>query len=276
MAHLTRFILLTSIRTGSTMLASGLNTNPEIVCFGELFNLSVEYVGFNVAGYDNNSPEDRALRDKDFKAFLERRIFSQPEPVRAAGFKAIREEMPYFPGLWDWLAAQRDIHAINLRRRNLVRSLVSWRIAEATGEWVVTKPQPFASRSPLLTPARLAVRSFRRLLGTSKQAVAPAPRKTITLSAEECRSYFDSVEQTTDKYVRLFEGHPLQTVYYEDLVGDHGRTLAEVQSFLGVTPRGLSFTTRRQNPEPLRTLITNYGELRQAFLSTPYAPFFDD
>ena len=65
------------------------------------------------------------------------------------------------------------------------------------------------------------------------------------------------------------------TVYYEDLVADRKAALHELQVFLGLRPRSLPVATRQQNPEPLRELIANYDELREAFGDTEYAAFLE-
>jgi hypothetical protein len=40
-----RFIVLSGPRVGSTLLATSLNSNPDIVCLGEVFNPSLKSIG---------------------------------------------------------------------------------------------------------------------------------------------------------------------------------------------------------------------------------------
>ncbi len=42
----------------------------------------------------------------------------------------------------------------------------------------------------------------------------------------------------------------------------------------GYRPPHTSF--RRQNPEPLRRLVTNFDQLAREFSGTEWAPFFED
>ncbi len=85
-----RFIVLAGGRTGSNMLVQALNSSPSITCFGEILNRQIEFVGFNVDGYDNFGGKDRALRDRDFNEFLSQRIYClHPEEIRAIGFKLL-------------------------------------------------------------------------------------------------------------------------------------------------------------------------------------------
>ena len=53
------------------------------------------------------------------------------------------------------------------------------------------------------------------------------------------------------------------------------KPLADIQRFLGVRPTPLTVALRRQNPQPLSELISNFDELRAAFASTPQRAFFE-
>lgn len=280
-ADYVRFIILSGARTGSNMLASSLNSSPSITCFRELFNGFSGFIDFSVEGYDNSSAEDRALRNQDFKRFLQERIFCQhPGETRAVGFKMPHVHFRLFPGLLEWLVEDGELRVLHLKRRNLLRMLVSLRIARATGGWVEDQKATLAG---VLTPAkalraaRHPVRAARRLrtLLRPEEPRWKALRTPVVLSEAECRAFFAQVEHDSAHYEGLFRGHPLLTVYYEDLLQDRDQVFDQVQSFLGVKPRPLSVTTGRQNPEPLRELIENYDELYEAFKDTPEVAFFD-
>jgi len=263
------------------MLVSLLNAHPQVTCFREVLNPAHEFIIYGVEGYDNDRAADRALRDADPVAFLLQRIFcAHPAGTAAVGFKTQYEQIWLVPRALEWLLAQDDLRVIHLRRRNLLRARVSIRIAQMTGVWMERKPPPLAG---LLTPAN-ALRALRhpgratkvvRATLRPKRPAADARQQPIALSLDECRFYFNWVEQNAAQYDDAFKGHPLVTLYYEDLVGDRRRRLEEVQKFLGVRPQSLPVATRQQNPEPLRELIANYDELRAAFKDTKYAEFFD-
>ena len=61
----TRFIILAAARTGSNLLATALNEHSNIICFREVFNWRTETIGYFVEGYNNDSAEDRAFRERD-------------------------------------------------------------------------------------------------------------------------------------------------------------------------------------------------------------------
>lgn len=277
-----RFIILSHARTGSTMLASALHLSPEIACFREIFNPLRAGVGFHVEGYDNHSSADRELRDADFRRFLRERIFCEhPTPVRAAGFKIEYSHFQAFPGLLDELVNDPELRVIHVRRRNLLRVMISERIAVQSGVWVEDKRKTFRSKLRLSNTLRAALHPLRvgsRLWRFLRPREAPwkATRQALSLSPDECGAFFREIEETSSSFDRTFGDHPLLPVYYEDLVAQRGRVLDGVQSFLGLQTQRLAPTTRRQNPEPLSDLIANYDELWRAFQGTPYAAFFDE
>lgn len=82
-----KFIIFGGARTGSNMLVSALNSSPEITCFGELFRFMDDSINFGVAGYDDDNAADLELRNGDFAAFLDQRIFVEVRGVIAVGFK---------------------------------------------------------------------------------------------------------------------------------------------------------------------------------------------
>lgn len=80
---------------------------------------------------------------------------------------------------------------------------------------------------------------------------------------------------TTAHFDHVFRDQPRLGVWYEDMVDRQEDVFGEVQSFLGLEPRRLSVSLRRQNPEPLRDLIENYDELYEALKDTPVASWME-
>ncbi len=276
-----RFVLVCDARTGSTMLIQALNSNPHITCFGAIFNTIVDFVDFSVDGYDNSSAHDRELRDQDPVAFLRGRVYCQhPEKTRAVGFKYRYGQASHFPGLLEHLAEDAEIRVLHLRRHNLLRSLLSAKIVLMTGVWFQERGPSLASKLTVANALRIlrhparGPAAVRRLLWPS-EAPSKGRRSPVTLSAEECLAHFRTVEAQAAHYDELFKAHPKFTVYYEDFLDHQGDTFKRVQSFLGVEPRPLTVTMRRQNPEPLGELIENYDELYEAYKDSPHAWMFE-
>ncbi|MCH7837949.1 MAG: hypothetical protein IIC26_05510 [Chloroflexi bacterium] len=130
----TRFIIVSGPRTGSHMLAQALNSSRDIVCFREVFNYLFDFVQFEVDGYDNSSARDLALREEHPLRFLDERIFGRhPEEIRAVGFKYHYEQGWAYRGLRERLVEDTEIRMVHLKRRNLLRMLLSRKIAKHGG-----------------------------------------------------------------------------------------------------------------------------------------------
>jgi LPS sulfotransferase NodH len=276
-----KFVLLGRGRTGSTMLIQALNSHPAIMCFGAIFHRGLDFVDFSVEGYNNDAPDDRALRDRDPVAFLGERIFAEAtKQSSAVGFKYAYGQANAFPGLLDHMVGDRELHVIHLKRQNVLRSMVSARIAEATGAWF---QQPPKKRPLSLTPTS-AVRALRnprgawhRIRGTtpSRLPAWKTRREPVTLPVQACIYEIETIQRQVDEHDELFAGHPMLGLHYEDLVADREAVFDNVQRFLGVEPRALTVTLERQNTEPLSALIANYGELASALRNTPWESFLD-
>lgn len=276
-----KFMILAEARTGSTMLVRALTSHPSIRCFGEVFNKMVPFVAFGVDGYDNFSARERTRRDRDFTSFLRERIYcSQPEEIRAVGFKTLYGQFWGFRGLLEHLVDDAEIRVLHLKRRNILRMLVSLKMAQATGVWVEIGGSKFtlanllrASRHPLRAASRLP-----RLLWPPKlvrQPLQKAPRIRVTVTKDELFKFIVKEKLTATHYDDRLGAHPKLTLFYEDLLTQREKVFNQVQSFLGVEPRPLAITLRRQNPEPLRDLLENYDHLYEAYRNTPHAWMFD-
>lgn len=272
-----RFITLSGPRTGSNMLAQALNSSPKITCFREVFNRVGGFIQFDVEGYDNFSARAMSLRSRDPIRFLEEHIFCRhPEEVCAVGFKFHYRQFWGHSGLRERLLEDREIRVLHLRRRNLLRTLVSLKLARATGVFLDDtrrKVTPANLLKAARHPWKAAARLRRRLRPPT--ALRKGSRPRVTVSAEELFDFAVRTVMVAEKHDELFGEHPKLPVSYEDLVAHRQEVLSEVQSFLGVEPGPLTVTLRRQNPEPLRELIENYDELYEAFKDTSAAAFFD-
>lgn len=276
-----RFIVLTAARTGSYMLTSSLNSSPNIVCFGELFNPLVKHVDYRVDGYDMTDPDERRFQNEDLERFLDERIFCpRREQIGAVGFKAPHLHFWAYGDVEDWLVRNRDIRVIHLRRRNLLRMMLSLRIAMKTWGWTDYQQHTPASVFRAANAVR-ALRNPLKAVRIARSALLPKKpqwkqaRRKVTLSVDECREFFAQEEADAAHYEARFENHPIVTVYYEELRDSYEATMRRIQEFLGLTPAPVAPQTRQQNPEPLRELLANYDELYNAFAGTPAAAYFD-
>jgi len=237
-----RFVIVAAPRTGSNMLCTLLGSHPDVLCHHELFNpddvfyaLELRDGSFDLGGISE--------RDRDPLAFLER-VWSTDLAHSHVGFKMTHRQNEAVLGA---VLRDSDIRKIVLRRQNRVRTFVSQRISEETGQWEVYREVDLVSERPRVHVDVVALRE----------------------SIAENEAYYDEVERFLE-----MTGQPFLRVLYERLVAGGERT--RLLEFLGLAePARVGATLRmrsvRQNPASLRELVTNFGELEDALAGTPLA-----
>jgi LPS sulfotransferase NodH len=226
-----RFIVLSRSRTGSNMLISLLNSHPNIHAEGEIF---------------------RELSGRNYKDVLEKAFARQPFHVKAKGFKIFY----YHPlddesgGVWDALASLDDLYVIHLKRRNILRTLISRKIAGIQDVW--------------------AIKTTDQHSGTDRKKIA------VTFTVDELSEGFGQTREWEQAGEDTFRNHPLISIDYEDLVSHRESTFRKVTEFLGVRYLEPETNLRKQITKSMRETVTNYEELKSAFSGTEWQPFFDD
>lgn len=242
----TRFITLTTARSGSSFLTQSLRSHPQVLAFGELFHS--RRIGFNTPGLDNHSKgliRFRKRRPVEFLEWLLLRGYGQN--IQAVGFKVFYShlEEPHFERARPYLASLSGLRILHLKRRNLLRAYLS-----------------------------KVVMSRTKVSGIKSEAERRSPR--VALVPADCLRYFEHTRRQQVLYDRVFAETDVMQVLYEDLAADYDQETARIQEFLTVVPTSLRARNLRQEIRPLSVAITNYPELRTAFESTPWAEFFDD
>jgi len=169
------------------------------------------------------------------------------EGVKATGFKIFYYHPLKEDGteVWNLLTSMPDLHVLHLKRRNILRTLISRKIAGQTKVWFQT------------------------------QAPADSPDRRIEFEVGELRKGFRGTRRLEAEGDRMFAGHPKLEVAYEDLTADILGTFARITEFLGVEALAPSTEYVRQNPEPMSKLVRNYAELKEAFKGTQWEDFFE-
>lgn len=220
-----RFLILSTPRCGTHMLRTALGAHAALVSLAEMFN----------PHWIKDAPFDA---DTDEQTILERHIFRPyPPSVRAVGFVLHRSGAPFgnWPTLWQRLIADQDLHVISLRRNNLLRRYLSYRVM----------------REPKTDP--------------------PEPK---VLRPDELRADFERQEKEIAEFDQAFASHPLLRVSYEELCANYTATMLRVQAFLGVPPAHLKPGITPNPHRPLREAIADFEILADEFATTRWASFF--
>lgn len=224
-----RFVVLSRSRTGSNMLLSFLNSHPNVYAEGEIFG---------------------RLNGRNYTKMLAAAFGKQPRDIKARGFKIFY----YHPiddtksNIWNDLVDMNNLHVVHLKRRNILRTLLSRKIAETNDVWLTAD-------------------------SGSKNSVSP---KQVFFTVKELTEGFEQTRQWEKNGDDMFRDHNILSIYYEDLVCDANSNFNKLTDFLGVEYVQPQTNLKRQNPERICDLISNYEELRVAFAGTEWEAFFEE
>jgi LPS sulfotransferase NodH len=221
--------VLTRSRSGSNLLLSYLNSHPNVLIEGEIFG---------------------RLRGRNPLRKLKIAFGNQPRWVRAKGFKIFH----YHPldctsdSLWNELEATKALRVIHLRRDNVLRTLLSRKVAEVDKVW----------------------------LASARDAIPSVPREKVVFTVPELESGFVQTKAWESAAAKRFQRHSALHVTYEDLVEEPVAVIRRILAFLDLDYHEPRTELRKLNPGHLPDLIENYQELRQAFVGTPWLRFSED
>lgn len=217
------FVVFAEMRTGSNFLETNLNALDGVQCHGEAFNP-------HFIGYPNRAEIlglDQAARDADPLALLAR--------MRTApGLNGFRFFNDHDPRVLEAVLPDPRVAKIILTR-NPVDSYVSWKIAQATGQWKLTN-------------------------------VKQRKAEQVRFDAAEFEAHLAALQEFQ---VRLLNGLQKtgQTAFYlayEDL-GDL-EVMNGLARWLGVEARleTIDQTLKKQNPDGMEAKVANFDGMEQA------------
>ena len=223
MSRFDSFILLAGMRTGSNFLESNLNRLPGVTCHGEAFNPS--FVGY--PKIDSLFGMGLTDREADPFALLAR--------IRAEdGLNGFRYFHDHDPRVLD-TCLHDPLCAKIILTRNPVDSFVSWKIAQATGQWKLTN-------------------------ATHAKAAA------ITFDADAFAAHLAATQAFLGHVQRALQitGQTAFHITYDDL--RDLEVLNGLAQFLDVPGRldGLDRKLKKQNPGPLSDRVANAAEMQAA------------
>ncbi len=218
------FVIFAGMRTGSNFLERNLNSLPDLRCYGELFNPyfiahenQESYLGITLAE-----------REKDPIALV-RKVRAETQGL--AGFRLfhdhdnrIRDE-----------ALRNPRCAKIILMRNPVDSYVSYKLAMATDQWVLTDAK-----------------------GQRDSGAIQFQRTELEAQLEDYAKYLKEIRR-----VLQVSGQTAFDLRYEDL--QNIEVLQGLVQYLGSDHELKRFdrSLKKQNPEPLATKVTNLNELRE-------------
>src|SRR4051794_15794370 len=131
---MTKFVILTTQRSGSTVLTRTLDEHPEILCAGELFldtkpgvhHPEWHFPAWSIVG-KNGFKLNKVVNYLNLKLNAARHLnsfYADAQGVKAKGFKLMYSQVRSAPFIWDYIR-NNDIKVIVLIRENVFRMALS-------------------------------------------------------------------------------------------------------------------------------------------------------
>ncbi len=224
------FVVFAEMRTGSNFLEANLNRFEGLTCHGEAFNP-------HFIGYPNRSEildVTQAMRDADPVRLIDT-IKSASDGL--GGFRFFNDHDPR--ALKICLEDPRCAKII--LTRNPLDSYVSWKIAQATGQWKLTN-------------------------------VKRRKDSKISFESDEFQTHLGTLQEfqvLIQKALQL-TGQTAFYVSYEDL--QDVDVINGIARFLGLDEKlsKLDASLKKQNPKPLDSKVSNYDAMTQALAETDF------
>ncbi|MBW2991626.1 sulfotransferase [Candidatus Woesearchaeota archaeon] len=258
-----RFIVLCNYRTGSNLLLNLLNSHPSIKCYGELLNpcyftndilkSPVKYLknkfhnsqdrvtGFKMIYTQATTDDILWHTEEEMNSSLLKKMKKSKVLIRTFDPIHLQSE---FNKVWDFLEKDVTLKIIHLKRKNLLKSFLSYKKAIQTDEWL--------KRNNVVSG------------------------KKIHLDSDECVEAFNKIRYYELKYDKMFLNHPVLKIAYEDLNEDMTNMINKIFSFLNVNLINIKPSIEKQNNKSLSESISNYKELKKKFNNTRWISFFDE
>jgi len=144
----TPFVIFGRARTGTSLVASQLQSHHQIRCYGEAFHPKGVYVWIGRRG-----PERlRSRRERNPKRFADR-LLSARRRERIVGFKMLNDQAL---SVQDEILSRSEIKKIVVYRANLLSVFASTKIARATGQWNLRNGEPVKQATVNFEPEEFA------------------------------------------------------------------------------------------------------------------------
>jgi len=217
------FVVFAEMRTGSNFLEANINAFDDLSCLGEAFN--PHFIGY--PNRDDILGVTQAVRDADPASLI--------DGIKAAdGLAGFRFFNDHDARALDIMLPDPRCAKIVLTR-NPIDSYVSWKIAQATGQWKLTN-------------------------------VKHAKTEAITFDPVEFEAHLSALQAFQVQILNALQrsGQTAFYVAYEDL--QDVAVMNGLAAWLGGADRltGLDKKLKKQNPAPLSDKVRNFDEVQNA------------
>ena len=250
-----KFAIVGTQRTGTSLIRTSLSSHPDILCHGEVFKLGKRPYSL-VGGYWEYSRRNlrnriRSLvRTREFARDYLTQLYADPSHG-AIGLKLMLNQCKLRPYIWS-LLTELDVKAVMVRRRNVLKTLVSRRAAEVSGVYHVSGTLP------------------------TQSAVSTWVAKRIQVNTDTLLGDLGAIEAESAEWLeRLKPRVEFIEVVYEDYVRGVNEGNRKILEFLGVPQMRLYSDLEKVNPDKLGELVSNYEAVERMLTGTRFAECLD-
>lgn len=235
-----RFVIIGRPRVGSTLLLTLLRSHPDVYCHREIFNPrrflakhheEVRRVG--AIGFIHQCFDRAGTRVNGIKLMY-------------SHCRRVEYGIDDLPEVWNYLLSDKSIRIIHIKRRNILRSVLSSAIGALENRYAIFRE---SERNDDIT---------------------------VELDHDTCAAAFSRVSENWRVHDHLFAEHPKIDVFYTDLATCRDEETHRILKFLQVPVQPLNTTLVRQNPRKASDIIRNFDELAEQFAGTEWAWFFKE
>ena len=262
MKYKNNFIIICESRTGSSMLTTSLQSHREICMHGEILQFRqfshlfdapaddiLEFFGLD---YDTPGSIIDLLRDELVNSPLNyvKKYGFHVGRFKKTGFKFKYEEMSHnlFTEVKDFMANQKEIKIIHLKRKNLWKRFKSSFIAQNI-------THEFNS-----TDSRIKVDTNR----------------LFKIKIKEIKKSFDKSLKWQSEFDELFSEHQVLNITYEEILKNKQLSFDKVTDFLEIKNQTWQPWTKKIKNTNEDDLIKNIQDIRDYFENTHYEKYFND
>lgn len=251
---MTRFIIFTTQRSGSTVLTRTLDAHPEIFCAGELLQTSndIHHPEWHFPSWGIDSTSHAVQRvnklinypNLKFRVIphIKRFFATVSKGEKARGFKLMFTHIRNTPHLWQYLKSS-DTKVIVLIRRNVFKTTLSrYRKAE------------------------------NRVAHTGTAGTAPAIR--FHVPGELMIKQMRDLERVNKNLLQFSEGMNRLVLYYEDF-GNWDGIMQQVQQFLGVAQVPVQPVLQKVGAARWQDEVENAAEIETLLKQNNFTQYLD-
>ena len=243
-----KFVVISTQRTGSTLLIKLLDSHPAVLCAGEIF-FPASGSEYAIRPYVEQSAgrklRHQILRSKFVKTFLDE--FYAQDGFGAIGFKYMYSQARHIPRCYPSVLRyieDNKIPVIHGVRKNSLRVMLSRLSSKSSGVYRTTTP---VKSRPIYVPVDTLARELSRL------------------------------QEEDSKWEKKLSGLPYMQVDYESLVSNRAVEEKRLLDFIGIEYQGaLTSPFQKVGANNIQTVIENYNEVERELKGTEFEWFLAD